>query len=103
MKTIKRIIQFLKGKNVYLQDFDNKVKEICIREGRSYWSVEIQLTTFGVDKHRIEDEKKVVYRCYIPDFSWQEGKTPTEAISKMEESISSRKSEPKPQVENIIL
>lgn len=41
MKTIKRIIQFLKGKNVYLQDFQNKVREIAKEDGKTYFNIKI--------------------------------------------------------------
>jgi len=103
MKIIKRIIQFLKGKNVYLQDFQQKVREIAEKDGKTYFNVNIKIEEFMPNEYSKITTNSVEYSCYIDGYNHFKGKTMNESIERLKEAIDKRNNKESKEIEDIII
>ncbi len=103
MKTIKRIIQFLKGKNVYLQDFQNRVREMTKEDGKTYFNVKIEISEHLPNQYTDKTTSSVEYSCYIDGYSHCKGESIDNSVNALKKLIDSRKNIPQEEIENIII
>jgi len=103
MKIIKRIIQFLKGNNVYLQDFQNRVRKIAEEDGKVYFNVRIEITEHMPNEFTDKATVNAKYSCYIDGYSHCEGDSMDSSINVLKKLIEKRKNITQKEIDNIII